>query len=77
MSKKKINGVSASFTYQYPNWDNQFVKAIFDHNEKQQKIETQNTIAWMDFIEQEIQEMDSYPEAEAIIQNLTGVDDGE
>ena len=65
---KKINGVSASFTYSYPNWDNQFVKAIYAHNEKQQKIETQNTIAWMDFIEQEIQEMTSFPEADKIIE---------
>ena len=70
MSKKKINGVSASFTHQYPNWDNQFVKAIFAHNEKQQKIETQNTIAWMDFIEQEIQEMTSFPEVDKIIEKI-------
>ncbi len=77
MSKKKINGVSASFTYHYPNWDNKFVKAIFDHEQKQQQIKTENTLAWMDFLEQEIQEMDSYPEAEAIIQKLRGVDDGE
>lgn len=70
MSKKKINGVSASFTYHYPNWDNKFVQAIFAHNEKQQKIETQNTIAWMDFIEQEIQEMTSFPEADKIIEKI-------
>lgn len=67
---KKINGISASFTYKYPNWDNQFVTAIVAHNKKQQKIETENTIAWMDFIEQEIQEMTSFPEANKIIEKI-------
>ena len=63
---------SYSFKQSYPNWDNSFVNQIFLYNEKQQEIETQNELARLDFIEDEIQSMESFPDAEKIMQQITG-----
>jgi len=75
-----FNGYSYSFTQKYPNWDNPFVNAMFQHQDNQpkhpplteeQRIETANELAWLDWVESEfIQDMLTYPDAEAIINKV-------
>lgn len=75
-----FNGISASFTYSYPGWENNFVNALYNAATSQpkhpplteaQRIETENELAWLDYVESEfISEMTEYPEAEQIIKNI-------
>ena len=75
----------ASYEYKYPGWvqSNPFVSAIFDAVEqeeqkkrKEQEIELANEIAWLDYAESEfIQDMLTYPDAEAIINKIMNKED--
>jgi hypothetical protein len=59
------------------------VSAIFDAVEqeeqkkrKEQEIELANELAWLDYVESEfIQDMLTYPDAEAIINKITNKED--
>ena len=72
--------LKASYEYKYPGWvqSNPFISAVFDAVEqeeqqkrKEQEIETANELARLDYIESEfIQDMLTYPEAEAIISKV-------
>jgi hypothetical protein len=72
--------LKASYEYKYPGWvqSNPFISAVFDAVEqeeqqkrKEQEIETANELARLDYIESEfIQDMLTYPDAEAIIKRI-------
>ena len=61
MSKhnKKIQGYSFSYSMPYPNWQPTL-----------QQVMVLNELAKMDIIEKDIQAMESYPEAEKLINRL-------
>ena len=60
MSKEnKFPSYSYSFQVDYPGWNSFYVN--------KQSINTQNELARLDFLEQQIQEMDSYPQALELI----------
>ena len=74
--------MSHSYSYSYPDYaNNAFLRAILNHEDSQpqhpplteaQRIETQNELAWLDYVESEfIQDMLTYPDAEAIINKIT------
>ena len=74
--------MSHSYSYSYPDYaNNAFLRAILNHEDDQpkhpqfteaQRIETQNELAWLDYVESEfIQTMLTYPDAEAIINKIT------
>jgi len=66
-----FNGISASFTYSYPNWNNNFANALFNAADKERNEAVQDELAWLDYVENEfISEMTEYPEAEQIIKNI-------
>ena len=76
-----FKGYNWTFTPDYPGWENNFVNALYNSvaNEQPkhpplseaQRIETENELAWMDYVESEfIQDMLTYPDAEAIINNI-------
>jgi hypothetical protein len=69
-----INGYSASFTYKYKGWTvPEIYQDLTDEQKKrkEQEIELANELAWYDFVESEfIQDMLTYPEAEAIISKI-------
>ena len=76
-----FNGYNYKFTQDYPGWENNFINALYNSvaNEQPkqaplteaQRIETENELAWMDYVEKEfISEMTEYPEAEQIIKNI-------
>ena len=76
-----FSGINYKFTQDYPGWSNNFVNALYNSaaNEQPkhpplseaQRIETENEIAWLDYVESEfIQDMLTYPDAEAIINNI-------
>ena len=70
-----------SYSYSYPDYaNNAFLRAILNHEDAQpqhpplteaQRIETENELAWMDYVESEfIQDELTFPEAEAIIKRI-------
>ena len=70
-----FNSYSVSFTQQYGNW--QF-PSIYSNEQperttqEEQEITVSNELAWMDYVESEfIQDMLTYPDAEAIINKIT------
>jgi hypothetical protein len=65
---KKFEGYSYSFNVPYPGWNN-----VYNMNAK---VETFNELERIDFLEQQIQEMTSYPDAEAIINKIKGNTNG-
>ena len=73
-----FNGYNYKFTQSYPGWENNFVNALYNSvaNEQPklteaQRIETENELAWMDYVESEfIQDQLTFPEAEAIIKRI-------
>ena len=78
---KRPWSISHSYSYSYPDYaNNAFLRAILTHGEKQpkhlplseaQRIETENELAWQDYVESEfIQTMLTYPDAEAIIKRI-------
>ena len=69
----------ATYNYKYPGWteQNPFISAIFQAAEQEatkkneQEVDVQNELAWIDFVENEfIKDMETYPEAESIINNI-------
>lgn len=68
----KFEGInySTSWTQSYPGWENNFVNALFNAVDKERETTTQNELARLDFLEDEIQEMTEYPEAKALIANI-------
>lgn len=61
---------STSWTQSYPDWDNNFVNALFTAVDKERETTTQNELARLDFLEDEIQAMTEYPEAKALLANI-------
>jgi hypothetical protein len=78
---KDIKGRNYKFTQDYPGWENNFINALYNITTDQpkhlplseaQRIETENELAWMDYVESEfIQDMLTYPDAEAILNKIT------
>ena len=68
----KFEGInySTSWTQSYPGWDNNFVNALFNAVDKERETTTQNELARLDFLEDEIQEMTEYPQAKALLANI-------
>jgi len=76
----KFKGINFKFTQDYPGWENNFVNALYNLTTDQpkhpplteaQRIETENEIAWLDYIDSEfMSEMTEYPDAEAIIKKV-------
>lgn len=68
----KFEGInySTSWTQSYPGWENNFVNALFNAVDKERETTTQNELARLDFVEDEIQEMTEYPEAKALLANI-------
>jgi hypothetical protein len=68
----KFEGInySTSWTQSYPGWNNNFVNALFNAVDKERETTTQNELARLDFLEDEIQEMTEYPEAKALLANI-------
>jgi hypothetical protein len=56
--------MNASYSYEYPLWNTRQGKPL--------GIAVQNEIARLDFLEQEIQNMLTYPDAERIINTIKG-----
>ena len=73
-----INGYSASFTYKYKGWTApEIYQDLTDERTTPEEpvqtvsVEVANELAWYDFVESEvIQDMLTYPEAEAIISKI-------
>ena len=72
-------GYSAKFTQSYPGWENDFVNRLFSLAEKEhvrqttakeQSVTVSNELARLDHLEEEVQNMLTYPEAEAIITKI-------
>ena len=74
-------GYNFKFTQDYPGWENNFVNALYNLTTDQpkhpplteaQRIETENEIAWLDYVEREfIEPMTTYPEALELIKQAT------
>ena len=76
-------GYSVKFTQDYQGWTetNPFISALFDlaskeqleqTTQKEQSVTVSNELAWMDYVESEfIQDMLTYPDAEAILNKIT------
>lgn len=62
MTDKKFPGISHSWTQPYDGWDQMSLMNA--------KVDTFNELARIDFLEQEIQEMNAYPDAEKIINRI-------
>ena len=73
-----FSGINHKFTIDYPGWENNFINALYNSvaNDQPklteaQRIETENELAWLDYVESEfIQDMLTYPDAEAIINKI-------
>lgn len=76
-----FNGYNFKFTQDYPGWSNNFVNALYNAAcgeqpkhpplTEAQRIETENELAWMDYVENEfIKDELTFPEAEAIIKRI-------
>ena len=61
---------STSWTQDYPGWENNFVNALFTAVDKERETTTQNELARLDFLEDEIQEMTEYPDVERLLANI-------
>tara|TARA_Y100000385_G_scaffold250106_1_gene271924 strand:+ start:696 stop:917 length:222 start_codon:yes stop_codon:yes gene_type:complete len=68
----KFKGFSynTSWTQDYPGWENNFVNALFTAVDKERETTTQNELARLDFLEDEIQEMTEYPDVERLLANI-------
>ena len=62
MTDKKFPSISHSWTQSYDGWDQM--------SRMNAKVDTFNELARIDFLEQEIQEMNVYPDAEKIINRI-------
>ena len=70
--------VRAEYNYKYPGWveSNPFVSSLLDMAEKAEwrkhkDMSVENELAWIDWVEKEfIQNMLTYPEAEAILNKI-------
>lgn len=62
MTDKKFPSISHSWTQAYDGWDQM--------SRMNAKVDTFNELARIDFLEQEIQEMNAYPDAEKIINRI-------
>ena len=62
MTDKKFPSISHSWTQSYDGWDQMSCMNA--------KVDTFNELARIDFLEQEIQEMNVYPDAEKIINRI-------
>ena len=62
MTDKKFPNISHSWTQSYDGWDQM--------SRMNAKVDTFNELARIDFLEQEIQEMNVYPDAEKIINRI-------
>jgi hypothetical protein len=66
-----INGISYSFSYSLPSAWGGLYQPNHPPLTEEQRIETENELAWLDYVESEfIQDMLTYPEAEAIIKKV-------
>ena len=73
-----FSGINHKFTIDYPGWENNFINALYNSvaNDQPklteaQRIETENELAWLDYVESEfIQDMLTYPDSEAIINKI-------
>ena len=73
-----FSGINHKFTIDYPGWENNFINALYNSvaNDQPklteaQRIETENELAWLDYVESEfIQDMLTYPDSEAIIKRV-------
>lgn len=73
-----FSGINHKFTIDYPGWENNFINALYNSvaNDQPklteaQRIETENELAWLDYVESEfIQDMLTYPDAEAILSKI-------
>jgi hypothetical protein len=77
----KFKGINYKFTQDYPGWENNFINALYNSvaNDQPkhpplteaQRIETENEIAWLDYIESEFMaDMTEYPDAERLLSNI-------
>jgi len=77
----KSKGINYKFTQDYPGWENNFINALYNSvaNDQPkhpplseaQRIETENEIAWLDYIESEFMaDMTEYPDAERLLSNI-------
>ena len=77
----KFKGINYKFTQDYPGWENNFINALYNSvaNDQPkhpplteaQRIETENEIAGLDYIESEFMaDMTSYPDAERLLANI-------
>ena len=76
----KFKGINYKFTQDYPGWENNFINALYNsvaNNQpnhpplsEAQRIETQNELACLDFLEDEIQAMTSYPDVERLLAKI-------
>ena len=75
-------GYSAKFTQDYQGWTetNPFISALFDltmkeqlerTTAKEQSVTVSNELSRLDFLEDEVQSMLTYPDAEAIMNKIT------
>ena len=66
-----INGISYSFSYSLPSAWCGLYQPKHPPLTEEQRIETENELAWLDYVESEfIQDMLTYPDAEAIINKI-------
>tara|TARA_B110000090_G_scaffold192438_1_gene225838 strand:+ start:997 stop:1299 length:303 start_codon:yes stop_codon:yes gene_type:complete len=70
---RTINGISYSWTQPYPSMEGFFVpKELFERTtQEEQEITVSNELARLDHLEEEVQSMLTYPDAEAIINKIT------
>ena len=77
----KFKGINYKFTQDYPGWNNNFINALYNAAcgkqpkhpplTEAQRIETENELAWLDYIESEFMaDMTEYPEAKALLANI-------
>ena len=68
-----INGINYSWTQPYPSMEGFFVpKELFERTtQEEQEITVSNELARLDHLEEEVQSMLTYPDAEAIINKIT------
>ena len=68
-----FNGYSVSFTQQYGNWQFPSIysnEQVERTTQKEQSVTVSNELARLDFLEDEVQSMLTYPDAEAIINTI-------
>ena len=68
-----FNGYSVSFTQQYGNWQFPSIysnEQVERTTQKEQSVTVSNELARLDFLEDEVQSMLTYPDAEVIINKI-------